>query len=481
MKRAAFIVVIISLMMSSCKTTQKAVSVNNDDVYSTPARQAAPSKPAPGYNPDLSSALAADQSALAHDSLNAKAATLDYSDVSYANRIQKFQHPEGNTSYFESPAADTTYVYSSSPNVSISFGFGGGYYGYGMGFGWGYPSYGWGYPYYGYGYGWGYPYYWDYPYWGAYPYWGYYPYYGCCYCWNYPYYNEGGYYNTYYGPRQSAATNTVYDRNTRGDGTGTTLQSRPATTAGAANSRSAQPAASRGNTAAVPGTRTTDPANTRPGTGAAAATPATRSADPAVTQGRSPASQERYHYTRPANQGQGAYTRSPGQDGGTRAVRQQPAPKYTQPGSIPGQRQGQVQNYTPGNYRQARSSQEYINPRVQSQNAAARQSGAAGTRAGASANQRTYSSPGNYSGGNRVSPSQGGQQYSSPRSYSPGNSTPSRGSSPGYSAPRSTPSYSPPSGGGGGRSGGGFSGGSGGGGGGGGRSGGGGGGGSPRR
>ena len=78
MKRAAFIAVIISLLMSACKTQQQAVSVNNDDVYSTPSRQK--SKPAtpPSANQDLTSALAADQTAVAHDSLKAKAATLDY-------------------------------------------------------------------------------------------------------------------------------------------------------------------------------------------------------------------------------------------------------------------------------------------------------------------------------------------------------------------------------------------------------------------
>jgi len=98
MKRAAFIAVIISLLMSACKTQQQAVSVNNDDVYSTPSRQK--SKPAipPSANQDLTSALAADQTAVAHDSLKAKAATLDYSDVSYSDRIQKFQHPQSNTS-----------------------------------------------------------------------------------------------------------------------------------------------------------------------------------------------------------------------------------------------------------------------------------------------------------------------------------------------------------------------------------------------
>ncbi|MCX6283524.1 MAG: hypothetical protein NTW31_04715 [Bacteroidetes bacterium] len=459
MKRAAFIAVIISILMIACKTQQQAVSVNNDDVYSTPARHKSQPAKSPDFNQDLTSALASDQAKVAPDSLT-KAATLDYSDVSYAARLQKFQHPQSTKSYFDNTTSDTTVIYSNSPNVSINFGYGGGYYDpyFSMGFGWGYPSYGW-------GFGWDYSYYWGYPYWGYNPY---------CYCCYYPYYGEGnGYYNSYYGPRESAVSNTAYSRNSRGEVSNPASSARNERgTVVTANNRSLPPSSVRSTTSPLPSTRGADPVYTRTGT---QPSPGVRSADPVTTtQRKPPASQERYHYTRPSNERQGTYSRNTGNNNAYRETKQQPAPRYTQPGATPVQRQGQVQNYTPGSYRQARSSQEYINPRVQSQNSAVRQGSTSGNRGGSSVDQRGYVSP---SGTRSSAPGSGARQYSSPRNYSPGSSSPSRGYSPGYSSPsHSAPSYSAPSGGG--RSGGGSYGG-----GGGGRSGGGGGGGggSPRK
>lgn len=426
MKRVAFIAVVISLLMSACKTPQQAVSVNNDDVYSTPSRQKSTSAPAPSANQDLTSALAANPEAVTHDSLKAKAATLDYSDVSYADRIKKFQHPQSNTSYFGNSSADTTVVCCNNPNININLGYGGGYYDWGpsfsFGFGWGY---GWGYPYY-----WDYPwYYYPYPYYG-YPYYGYYPYYPY-----YPYW-EGGYYRSYYGPRQSVAGNAPYTRDSREASTNTAPAAR-SSAPGVASERVAPPSSVR--------------STTQNGTSG-------RTVNPGTTQRTPQASQERYHYVRPANERQGTYNRNAGQGNAYRDSRQQPSPKYAQPGTVPVQRQGHIQNYTPGNYRQARSSQEYINPRVQAQNSAGRPATTSGARSGSSVNGRGYSSPGTY-GGSRNQPS------SSPRSYSP-----SRGFTPSHS-------FSPSPSGGGSRSGGGYGGGggrSGGGGGGGGHSGGGG-------
>lgn len=443
MKRAAFIAVIISLMMSACKTSQQAVSVNNDDVYSTPTRQQSAASKSPVYNQDLTSALATNQQVVTHDSMKANAATLDYSDMSYANRLQKFQHPQSNTGYFDNSVTDTTVSSGSSSNININLGYGGGFYDWGssfsMGLGFGY----------GWGYGWGYPYYWNYPYWGYYPYYGYYPY------WDYPCYGCGGYYNNYYGPRESVVTNNAYNRNSRGvSGNAGTSVANPRTIPGASGEGNSRPSSVRSTTQ-------------NPSVGATRQNPA--SAD------------GRYHYTRPGNTGQGTYSRNTGTRSTSQQTRQQPAPRYTQPSAVPSQRQGQVQNYTPGNYRQARSSQEYINPRVQAQNSGSRTGAATGTRGGSSVDQRGNSSPGSSYGTRRTSPS-GSQQYSAPRNYSPGSSSPSRSSNPGYSSPsRSAPSYSAPSGGGSrGGGGGGFSGGSSGGGGS--RSGGGGGGGgSPRR
>ena len=451
MKRAAFIAVVISLLMSACKTQQQAVSLNNDDVYSTPSRPPVKTNASPKFDQDLTSALASDQTAVAHDSLKAKAATLDYSDLSYADRIKKFQHPQDKTSYFNNTTTDTTYIYSNNPNISVNLGYGGGYDDWGssfsMGFGMGY---GWGWPYYGWGYGWGYPYYWDYPYWSYYN-----PY---CYCCYNPYW-EGGYYNSYYGPRHSTATNTAYSRNNRSDAANTAAASRNDRTPVTGNERPSSTSSVRSTTQ-----------NGTPSRSGTQTVPVTRSTNSGAIQGRPSASPERYHYTRPASDRQGTSSRNTGQGTVSRDTRQQPSPKYTQPGTAPVQRQGQVQNYTPGNYRQARSSQEYINPRVQAQNSAGA-AATSGNRGGSSVNQRGYSSPGNSAGSRRSVSGPGNQYNSSPRNYSPGNSSPSRSYSPGYSAPS-----------GGSRSGGGgFSGGSSGGGRSGGSSGGGGGGGSPRR
>ncbi|MEI8005341.1 MAG: hypothetical protein WCI48_03975 [Bacteroidota bacterium] len=397
MKRAAFIAVIISLLMSACKTQQQAVSVNNDDVYSTPSRQK--SKPAipPAANQDLTSALAADQTAVAHDSLKAKAATLDYSDVSYSDRIQKFQHPQSNTSYYSGTSADSTAPCCS--NVNINLGYGGGYNDWGSSF-----SFGFGFGY-GMGYGWGYPYYWDYPYWWYYPYYG--PYWGGY----YPYYNEGGYYNSYYGPRQSVTRNTASSPDGRGMPANT-----PATRG-------------QGNVTTTAGTRGVPPSSVRATSQNALPT---RSTDPVTTQRKPPSGQERYHYSRPPGERQGANTRNTGQGSVNRETRQQPAPRYTQQGSVPAQRQTQVQNYTPGNYRQARSSQEYINPRIQAQKAASRATSAYGNRSGGystSGTGRTVTGAGNSSGSTRSFSPSGG--FTPSHSFSPSGGSRSGGG--GYS------------------------------------------------
>lgn len=229
--------------------------------------------------------------------------------------------------------------------------------------------------------------------------------------------------------------NTAYAPNTRGNATSAPAPRNDRGTPGTAGNRAVPPSSVR--------------STTQNGS-------SVRSADPVNTQRKPPVSQERYHFTRPANDRQGTYSRNTGQGNAYRGTRQQPSPRYSQPGASPVQRQGQTQNYTPGNYRQARSSQEYINPRVQAQNSAGRPATTSGNRGGSSVGQRGYSSPGN-SAGSRS------QQYNSPRG-----SSPSRG----YTPSHSMPSF-------GGRSGGGYSGGGGarsGGGGGGGHSGGGGGG-----
>jgi hypothetical protein len=408
MKRVAFIAVIISIMMTACKTQQKAVSASNDDVYSTPAKLQKPKTSNPDLTQNVSSAAAGNQVVARPDSVKPNSAAEDYSDVSYAARIQKFQHARNNQGYFDKTSVDSTSGYSNTPNVNINLGYGwdpydwGSSFSIGFGMGWGYDAW---------NFGWGYPYWWYYPY----------PYYYGYGCWPYHYWDYP-YYNSYYGPRRNVATTTAYTRNDRTE---------PGNSA--ANAR---------NQRAVPDTkneRTATPSNTR-ANGQAAVLP--RNGDPTTTQRKPPASQERYQYTRPSNGRQNTYARNAGNNN-YRETRQQPTPKYSQPDMVPVQRQGKVQNYTPNNYRQARSSQEYINPRVQAQNNTGRPATTSGSRGtNASYGQRGTSSAGSgvrtYSG-----PGTSGHQYGSPRSYSPGNSSryssgfssPSRGGSGGYSAP----------------------------------------------
>lgn len=431
MKRVAFIAVIISIMITGCKTQQKAVSVNSDDVYSTPSRTQAPKKSKTGMTQDLSTVPAAGQPVAKSDSLKPNTAAQDYSDVSYAERIQKFQHAKNNQSYFDRTAADSTSGGGASQNININLGYGYDYYdggpsfsfGFGMGFccdpwyyGWGYPYYPWYYPYYGY-----YPYYY-----GHYPYW------------------DSRYYNSYYGPRSTVANSTAYNRNERAvPGNSVANPRNERAVANPGNQRSVAPSGTRSN-------------------GQQAAAPRS---SPTVNPRQTSASQERYQYTRPSNGRQSAYNRS-SVNSLYRGSSQQPAPRYSQPEAGAVQRQGNVQNYTPNNYRQARSSQEYMNPRVQAQNNAVRQATTTGNRGSSTySNQRGGASAGSssfkrgYSG-----PGASSHMYGSPRSYSPGSSGSFRGG--GYSSP-SGGGRSSGGGGGGGRSGGGGGGHSGGGGGGG--------------
>jgi hypothetical protein len=400
MKRAAFIAVIISIMMTACKTQQKAVSVTNDDVYSTPSRNPKPKTSNPDLTQNLASAPAGGQVVAKPDSLKPNSAAEDYSDVSYAERIQKFQHAKNNQNYFDKTVADSTSGYCNTPNVNINLGYGWSPYDYGSSFGFGY---GWGYdPWY---YGWGYPYYSWYNPWWYYPYpyyYGYYPY------WDYPYSHS------YYGPRSTVATTTAYTRSERAV---------PGNSA--ANPRNERTVADSKNERAVNQSITSK-------NGQVAVQ--SRSGDPVTTQRKPPVSQERYQYTRSSNARQNPYNRN--SDNNTyRETRQQPAPKYRQPETGAVQRQGNVQNYTPNNYRQARSSQAYINPRVQAQTNASRPGTTSGNRGSATySNQRGAPSSSPNSGRRSYSsPGSSSHLYGSPRSYSPGSSGSFHGG--GYSSP----------------------------------------------
>ncbi len=392
MKNAAYLLLLIAFLISGC-STQKTATSGNDDVYYSKPEKVKTSGQAVTKNEDLSAPkdMPVTDTTMAASAANASGWYDDYND--YSARIKRFDHPQQNAGYFDDvyTSPDSTQVSSgggsAGPDVNLSFGFGWGSpymsFGLGYGYGWGYPYYGWYDPFYG----------WYDPFWGYSPYWGYYYpwypyYYGCCYCYPYyPYYDYsygygGGY---YYGSRQPLHDNYGANDAARND--------RIAQTGG--------------------GTAITTEKSARTSTSTSTGNTVNPRAD-----------QQKYTYARAqSTQGTSQYKRS----SNVRTQQTKPAPKYIRPEY---NRQAQPQVYSSPAYRQPKSSEEYLNPRVQSSG-----------RATAPAYQnRTYSNPGQGKITPRSTPAP-----SNSRSYS----TPSRSySSPGYSAPSrsySSPSYSAPS------------------------------------
>jgi hypothetical protein len=432
MKKSAWIIALIAMTISACTSQKQATSYVNDDVYSsTPKQEKA--MPTPGQTADQGSQVITSPDKTAAQNPGSSTFESDYNDYSYSSRINRFNNKDTTIGYFDeaySGTASDANQGGSDPNVSISFGIGagyGGYYGpsYSYGMGWGYPysywgwDYGWGYPYYGgyYGWGWGYPYYYG----------GYYPWYNpCCYCYGYneyyPYYST----NTYYGSRRS-----LYSSD---GGTGTLNSRSTSVAAGTSYNRIQQ-----GNIS---------PANSR------TLQPSARTSQPSARS--TPANQEKYRYTSPAN------TRQTGYQQGAKprttqvqnqTARQQPAPRYTKPGDVgSSNRSGSSQSYSSPVYRQPKSSQEYLAPRSQNPGTTSSTGQNATVRSGSGSSNtgtRQTTSPGNTHRTYTTPVRSGSSGYSTPARSNSNNGTPSRsGNSGSYSAPTrssSSGSYSPPS------------------------------------
>ncbi len=426
MKKLIIFSVIIATFLFGCKSQQKATSYSYDDVYSTRSDQSKITSKPKIQDEDLSGShsIASPDSSSVLTSSSA-ASNEDYSNNSYAARINRFHSKNSGLNYnnqYYTGSSDSTSSTSggSSPDVNIFFGnswgssFWGPSFSFGLGYGWGdcgfcYPyswyspyswcyPYSWGYPYYGYGY---YPYsYWDYPYWGGYGYgdWSWY---------------NGNNRGSYYGPRRTLTPpDGGRDSRTNNNGTNSQLGQ-------VKNTRTIEPAAI---------TRSTDQ---------------TRSGRTDIN--RVPPDKQHYKYTR-SNTQENSRVINNNQNNKIRSTqnivqRQAPAPRYVRPGNQQQATRTESQPYSSPAYRQPKSSQEYINPRTQQGRPAAVKdnSNRNGNSSTPTPSGKRYSSPPNSGGNSRIfsNPSGGSRIYNTPsRSYSsPGNSAPSRSSSPSYSAP----------------------------------------------
>jgi len=425
MKKVTFLIVIISLIITACKSTQHIASNANDDVYYTSSKNIRPGhtsqpmssdKPQIVTSPDSSATVKSGSSTWADD----------YNDYTYSSRIKRFSNTGSKKSYYDeaytSPSNyDTTIFVDQDPDVNIYIGAGNSWgncynpsFSFGLGWGWGYdPWYGgWGYPYYawpywgGYGYGYGYwNGYWD-GYWDGY--------------YGYPPYYDYSYNNYYYGHRGATASNI----------------GNPVERSQRSVSQQGVQQLERNDRTVTPERNIRTPANTNN----------TRSM-PSVRESsnRLPSNQEKYHYTRTSSDRQVSSQRVSTQ---YQRQKEQPAPRYVKPNvTNQAQRTPQTQSYSSPVYRQPRSSQEYINPRTQNPGVSRVTNSNANERSNPvqtrSNEQRRYVSPGNTT---RTIQNPVRTNGTPVRSYTP-SPTNSRSSSPAYSTPSRTSSnesYSTP-------------------------------------
>lgn len=423
----------------SCTSQKQATSYVTDEVYSIPAAERSV-QPAVAQSSSGAAQVITSPDKASVSKPGSSTFEDDYNDYSYSSRIKRFNNTDTTRGYF-----DETYAPSSgspgqdgsswnNPNVNLYFGLGSGY----GGFGGSYFGFGYGYPYSSY---WGWdpwwnPYYWNYPYYGYNPWYNpwYRPWYNpCCCCYGYndwyynngypPYYTSGG---TYYGPRESLYSTSHNQGN---------LNNRAAPVT--ANQSTNLNARSEG----VPAVNTRNDQNISPVV-----------ANPTVNRSTVPASGEKYRYTRP-----GTVRKAPSGQPNDRMTRQQgnaqrsqPEPKYIRPENARTmQRSDATQSYSSPVYRQPKTSQEYLAPRTERNNA---------TSSGSS-NSRSVTSGGSGSGSSRSgSPSSdflrsvngnSRETYSAPSRSSNSYSAPTRsGNSGSYSAPTrssGSDSYSAPS------------------------------------
>jgi len=448
MKKLALIAVIFSMIFTACKTQKQSLSLANDDVYSTSSAQPQPSSTTSAYStssaPQVISAPDNSSSVKSGSSVRQE----DQNDYSYTAQINRFNNKDTTKGYFDqsfSDGSNSGYVDGGSdPNVNI-------YLGTGFGGGWGGScfSMGW-------GWGWGYPYYYD-PFWYSPWYWGYpyYPYYGSYWngYWNgywdgyygYSPYYDYSYGNVYYGPRRMLTSNDGGINNNRNARTDMDQTQQGAIR----NDRNVEPGQFTRTDAAKVTAR-------NPVSADKVIPPTNRVQQPGTA--RTQTSSERYQYSPPKNDRQNNYQRT---NTNTRvtAPKEVPAPRYSRPQSgeqiQPARRT--TESYSSPAYRQAKSSQEYINPRGQNttvDNGSNTRSNTRNYGVPATNNNRQASPSGNYrnpgsqnrSNNGNIAPSRNNNTaptrnntYSAPsRSSGSGTYTaPSRqsNSSPSYSAP----------------------------------------------
>lgn len=420
MKKSALLLLITGLILSGCKTQQKATTENYDDVYYSKPKLAQSANKEPGSSQDLSAPkyVTSPDSSSSVKSGSASSKE-DNSDYSYSSRLKRFHDPVGKLGYYDNYYTNNQNSDSASGNSSVNMYFGSS---------WG-PSYwdpyfsmGWGFGGWGMGWDWGYPYSWYSPYY----YWGMPCYYCGCYGWgSYPYWDYG-YRNTFYGRRTGLSSgNGTGNRNMR------TSQSSSVAGPARTNSKSPSLRDSR-NSVKAPYSRNTEVSRATVGkaTNINPAQRGTVNSNPQPVVKHTPADQQHYNYKRTNVQKNVASPRNVNKNTqGQRAVPRYVKPEYSTPA-----RAGQAQIYSSPAYRQPKSSQEYISPRNQN----IQNSGNNGQ------SRSAYSSPNNvrrYGGGNST------RSYSSPsvntrgtymgptRSFSPNMSAPSRGGGAGYSAP----------------------------------------------
>lgn len=441
MKKSALLIVIPCLILSGCKTQQKATTENYDDVYYSKPKLAQSANNDAGSSQDLSAPKYVtppdSSSSVKSGSASSKE---DNSDYSYSARLKRFHDPVGKLGYYDNyytnnPNSDSTSgnqtvnVYAGSgwdPFSSMNFGLGYG--------GWGYGGFGYG----GGGFGWGYPYDWYYPY----SYWG-----PGCYCCGYygyyPYWDYGygfGFGNNYYGRRSTLSSNDGNGRRNLRSNEQSSVSDQTRNNNGTSSGRDSRSAINPPYSRTGEATRSIAGNGTTNGTNITPSQRGTINSNPQPIAKRTPADQQRYNYKKNNAQKSSPYPRNTSKNNqGQRAVPRYAKPEYSTPS-----RAGQAQIYSSPAYRQPKSSQEYISPRTQdvqnSGNNSTNRSYSSPSnnvrRSGTGNNTRTYSSPSNNSRNTYTAPS---------RSFTPSNSSPSRTNN--YSAPSRSGggSYSAPS------------------------------------
>jgi len=149
MKKLALLIVISGLILSGCKTQQKATTENNDDVYYSKPKVTKSANKETGSSQDLSAPKYVtppdSSSSVKSGSASSKE---DNSDYSYSARLKRFHDPVGQLGYNDNYYTNTPNSDSSSGNTTVNVYGGSGWSpNYGdpyFSMGWGFGGMGWG-------------------------------------------------------------------------------------------------------------------------------------------------------------------------------------------------------------------------------------------------------------------------------------------------------------------------------------------------